>query len=334
MTTIHHPQTVELADLLDEWTREGLISATQATALRQDPHPRVALAGPSTNRARSVALEGLGYLGGAIVVAAGVTLAAQYWADLGSAARVLVAATAWTALAMAATLVRPDGGARAAAVSRLRAVLWLASTGAAAAFLSVLGDSVLQLRDADLAVLAGWGTTAYAAVVWWRWRTPLQQTATLVALAAAAAALLAQQTTADELPGIGVWAVGVGWALLAWRRHTVPQRLGLVGGPVIAVFGAMTTASSDAGTTLVIATLAMVMALGVWSRDPALLAVAALGIVLNVPVAVQRWFPGSLTAPAVLLVTGLAVVGLAVVMTRHARSAERATALSHAQEEN
>ena len=304
------PTSLEV--LVTGWVRDGVISPAQGRAILAGGDRPVSL--PSwRGRGHSLVVEALGYLGGAIVVAAVVLISARYWDELGDGGRVAVLAVGSIALVGAGALLPVRRGQASA---RLRAVLWLASTVTVAASLGVLGDAWLDLHAAGLALFVGVGTTAYAGVLWWRWRSGIQQAAAVMAAALAAAALLAQLSATDSLPGLGPWTVGVVWWLLAWGGLTTPPRLGQLGGAAIAIGGAMATAGSDAGTWLVLVTLVAVVWVGLVLRDVWQLGVGALGVVLNVPQAVERWFPGSLAAPLVLLVVGTAVVGFAVYAAR------------------
>jgi hypothetical protein len=320
MSTTPPTRSVPLGDLVDAWLRDGLVTPEQASALLTDADRRVLLPTRLGTRARAAALEGLGYLGGAIAVAAAITVTAQHWDELGTAGRLTVLGAAWCVLLGAGAAVRAPSQQGVSA--RMRTVVWLASTAAAAAFLAVLGDAVLDLRGADLGLLVGAATAAYAAglVVWSP--APLQQVALMVALAGTAAALANRVSGSDSLPGVGVWVVGVAWSALAWSGLTRPPRLGLVGGAIAAIFGAMVTAATDPGMAFLVATLAAVVTAGVVLRDPAVLGVGALGVVVNVPAAVQRWYPGSTAAPLVLMALGLGIVALAVLAARRAGSDE------------
>lgn len=363
-------RAVRLSDLVREWTEEGLIGPEQGRAILArgertvladlpratgtaplPPQPVAPVAAapatrapapPPGGRARSLVLEALGYLGAAIVLAGAIALGARYWSDLGETGRVLVLGAGAVALVVGGALV-PVGGRRgpeprdagpaAEARARLRSALWLAAAVATAATLGVAGDE-LGLHDADLAVTVGSGTTLLAGALWWRWPTPLQQAVTMVAAALTCSALIARQTSTDSLPGLGVWTVGVVWWLLARGGVVRPRRLGGTAGAVMAIIGAMATSGgggvSDAGTWLVLLTLAGVVALGLVTGDVMLLGVGAVGVVMNVPQAVARWFPGSLAAPLTLLLLGLAVVALAVYAARRTTRRTPTAAGGHA----
>jgi hypothetical protein len=74
----------------------------------------------------------------------------------------------------------------------------------------------------------------------------------------------------------------------------------------------MTTAGSDAGIVLTLATVMIVVSAAVATRDLLVLAVGTVGLLANLPVAATRWFPKILAAPVALLVVGAVLVIVAV----------------------
>lgn len=320
-----HPSdtVVPLEDLLDGWVEQGLVTREQAVRLRGTTARSVAVPRRPA-RSRAALSEALAYLGAAIVVTGALLLGSLLWDDLSVGPRIAVLANAVVLLVAAGALVRPDraGAAPAAAhasvAGRLRSVLWAGAVVVAAPTLAVTADAS-GLEEARAAALTTWGTAGLAGVLWWRWRAPLQQVATMAAVAAGGAALVAQVDVPDETLGLGVWVAGVVWALLGWSGLTRPRPLGLVGGSVLAVFGAMMTASSDPGTVFTLATLVVLLAVALHLRDLGLTVVAAVGVVVNLPAAVTRWFPGSFGVPIALLLVGAVVVVLAVVAARRGR---------------
>lgn len=317
------PQPVPLADLLEEWTHAGLLTARQAAALRRHGDRAVLLPARIHTGARAAALESLGYFGGAVATAAAITLTADQWSDLGTGGRLTVLGLAWLGLLMAGRLV-PTPVASTGAAARVRSVLWLASVLSAASFLAVSGDAVISLEGPDLGVFVGTGTSAYVAALHGWWRTALQQIVQVAALGALAAALVAQLTESETLPGLGPWGVGVAWATLGLMGRAHPERRALVCGATMAVLGAMTTATADAGMVLLVLTLAAIVGTAAIARDPVMLGVGAVGTVVNVPQAVARFFPGSIAVPVALMLVGLFVVALAVVAARRSERASDA----------
>src|SRR5687767_1626683 len=113
-----------LTERLDRWVRAGLISDEQAerilAAERETAGPATHLGGP---RQVSPVAEGLGYVGGVLVVVAAVTIAGRYWTAIGVPGRVAIALGAAVLLLVIGAAVPQTSGAG----RRLRAVSWALS---------------------------------------------------------------------------------------------------------------------------------------------------------------------------------------------------------------
>jgi Predicted membrane protein (DUF2157) len=305
------PQSsLPLREMLDDWVNAGIISSAQAR--RIDARARSEATGRDAIDARgsrsSLAIEALGYLGAVIVAVATILIAAQYWSDLTVSARLLIVGGAALALISAGLAVPPQLGDIGV---RLRSVLWLTSTGAAAGFLVLLGSEVFDLTEADLALLVTAGTAVLSGILWNRHRVVVQQVVMMVALMSTAFAVVAQLGS-DSLPGLGAWGVAVVWLLLGWGGILGPRRSVVALSAAAAVIAAMSTTSDDAGLVFAIATAATVVCTAVLFRDLVMLAVGAVGALLVLPQAVDRWFPGSLAAPMALLAVGVLLVSSAL----------------------
>jgi hypothetical protein len=301
-----------ICELLDRWVAEQIITPEQATLMGETVGLH-ADAQPGRSHRGSLVEEALGYLGGAIVVASSMIIGARYWNEVGTAWRL--------ALLGCAALGLVTAGARlparmADAGDRLRSVLWLASTAVFAGFLTVLSVDGLGLAGRDVVLLVGAGTAACALMLWINSPTVAQQIAVMVALAVTASSVIAHADVPDTVPGLGVWGVGVVWALLGWARLLRPSWVALGLGTATAILGAMTTAGSDAGMVLTLATVVAVVAAAVATRNLLLLGVGTVGLLGNLPAAATKWFPDSLAAPIALLVLGAALVLVAVRTTR------------------
>jgi hypothetical protein len=158
------------------------------------------------------------------------------------------------------------------------------------------------------------GCSLYAAALWAAHRTVAQQVAVMVSLAVAAATAVHRVFDSADLPGLGVWVVGLTWVLLGGSGLLEPRRTAIVLGSVMTVFGAMLTSGSDAGMILTLLTIVAVIAGAVVGRDLIVLAVGACAAVANLPAAMTRWFPDSVAAAIALVVVGLGLVVAAVVI--------------------
>jgi len=306
---------VPLTGLLDDWLAEGIITPEQAERIhaRAEATGRTGVVLPESAGRSSLAVEALGYLGGVIVVVATMLIAAQYWSDITVGWRLVIVGAAAAAM-LAGGLAVP---ARLEDVGvRLRSVLWLASTGAVAGFLGLLGSEVFDLTESDLALMTMAGTAVLAMTLWGAHRVLVQQMVMMVALMATAAAAIADSVQTDTLPGLGVWGVGAVWLLLGWGGILGPRPVVVVLGAGATIVGAIGMMSYDAGIVLAMATAAAIVSAAVLFRDLVLLAVGALGALVVLPPAVNRWFPDSLAAPIALLVVGALLVGAALWIAR------------------
>jgi hypothetical protein len=307
-----------LSALLASCVADGVLSADQAAhvlarGVQTAETRRSAPASASTG----LAVEALGYLGGAVIVVSTILIANLYWAELTAATRVAVVGTT-AAVLLAGGLAVPDQLGDVGL--RLRSVLWLTATAVFAGFLGLLGAQALELSSPDTAVLTTAGTGMLAAVLWSRHRHLVQQVATMVALMATASAVLADIVTPDSVPGVGAWAVAVAWFLLAWADRLGPRRVVLDLSAAATVVAAVMTLPTDWGFGLAIGTVVAVVVIAVVRADLLLVAVGAAGTLLVIPSAVAEWFPDSSAAPFVFLGIGLTLVGMAV-WTARRRSA-------------
>jgi hypothetical protein len=254
-------------------------------------------------------IEALGYLGGVVILVAAGLLADRYWSDLSTSARLAVLAGAAAVLLAAGIAVPHRLGA---AGIRLHAVLWLLSTAATAALLTLVGNDVLHWPGDDIALLTSAGTATLAGALWWRLRTVLQQLALFAALLATAGTATAQLNATSTPSGVALWGTGAVWFLLGWGGLIAPRRAVFVLGALGMLIGAGFTTPTDAGIGLALATVTMLVVTAVLFRDLVLLAVGAAGALQILPSAIVQWFPGDLAAPLALLVVGGLLVAAAI----------------------
>lgn len=322
MSTDHATRPVDdLAEHVERWVAHGLISQEQATQIVADEQADVAGHGEAAGRGPMVT-EALGYVGGVLVVVAGLLLTAQLWSDLALSARIgLTAAAAVLLLALGAALPVSLG----TAAGRLHSAAWALSAATVAFLLGLVAVEVLDTDDADTALVVTAGATAYSAVLWWLLRSPLQQAVVFVGLAATAASALARIApsgpSGDGLPGLGVIAVGAGWLYLGGRRRLEPRRFVLVLGGVATVLGSSSVQMTDWGRFVALAAVLVLVGLALRMRELALLAVAALGMFIVFPRVLMSWFPGAVAAPLALLLAGTLLVLAALRTLRRDSSA-------------
>ena len=331
--------------LLEHWLAVGVVTAEQAARMRADlpgappmaatpvatppasppsqPAPGPApLVEPPVPHA-SLVTEALGYLGGVIILVASILVTARFWTDLGTPARLSLVGAAAVLLLVGGALVPQRLGDPG---HRLRAVLWLAATGAVAGFLGLLGSASLSLQDSDLALFITGPSAVVAGLLWWAHHHPLQHVATLVAVLGTVASSASYLSTRDAgAIGLAVWGTGVVWALLAWggllawAGRPSSANLGVVLGSAGAIFGAMATMPTRWGIVLALTTVAAVVVAAVVARSLVLLAVGSVAALQVLPATMVEWFGGTLGASLGLLLVGVLLVAAAIVTARRRR---------------
>ncbi|WP_152363630.1 DUF2157 domain-containing protein [Microlunatus speluncae] len=264
----------------------------------------------------SIVAEALGYVGGVLVLIGAVTIAVNYWAEIGVGGRlaVLFGAAAVLLIAGAAVPAR-----RVQVARRLRSVCWLVSVILFGAGISVLAEEVLRL-DQHTGVLSTGCAAVFAGALWWLHRTVPQQVITVLPLAltaSTAASLL--PTGYGHVPGLAVWGFGVAWLLLAEGGVIAARRAAAILGGGAAVIGSLFTIGAHWGAVLSIGSAVVLVAAGVGLRNLIMLALGAVGILLSVPMVVAQYFPDALVVSLALLGCGVLLVAGGIVMARRGR---------------
>jgi Predicted membrane protein (DUF2157) len=322
--------------LVERWVASGLITREQAERIYAEEYLRpperpptpevtvttvVAKPAPGPPPRVSLVTEALGYLGGVLILVATVVITARYWDELPLAIRLGLAAAA-AALLLAAGLAVPERLGEAG--RRLRAVMWLASTGAFAGFLALIAVEVFDWDDADVALFTAGGIAVYAGTLWAYRRNGLQQMAVFGALVATAASAAGHLEGAEETaPGLAVWGVGLVWLTLAWGGLLAPRQVAYVLGSIGAVFGAQATMGTGWGHVLALATIAGLVGAAVLIGNLVVLSIGAVGTLMILPETMEYYFPGALAAPLALLAAGVLLVVAALRTTRPRREPSR-----------
>lgn len=307
-TDLHTLQGLE--DHLSRWVADGVVTQAQAELIRAEERT---LAPAGRTGRESVVTEAVGYVGGLLVVVASILLAAVVWKDLSTGARVGLVGGAAVLLTVVGAFMPSKPGSTG---ERLRSVVWVLSTAATAFFLGLFAAEVLDLHGPDIALTVTAGASLDAAVLWRVSRLFPQQLACFGFLAGTAAAVLAELgwtgNRGGAVPGLGILAIGALWVLRAGVEPFVPVRGARVLGGFGVVVGAITLQGWGWSRPLALAGVIGLAVLATWWDDLALLAIAAFGILVVVPVSVNSWFPGQVSAPLALLVAGAVMVGLAL----------------------
>lgn len=305
---------MEIRDRLARWVAAGLISQEQATRIEQFERP--AAPPPGARHRVPLIAEALGYLGGALALVAAIIVVQDFWADLETWGRLSLLGVATLALLVAGLWVRGSGNP---AIERLASFLWALAVGGAAFWGGILAADTFDAGEEVTALVASGGALALAAPLWWLERRVLQQVAMFAAvLATLLAAGFNIRGFPEELAGLVVWGVGVTWAFLTWGGLLRPPRAGYALGSAAAVLGPQFAFVDDTAWPLLLglATAGTLLAFSVAIRQLILLGFAAAGVFLYTPQAVFRWFGDTVGAPVALFLTGVLLLGAALVTAR------------------
>jgi hypothetical protein len=311
------PAPGALQEQLARWTAAGLIDLNQAARIDAAERERAATLPP---RRLPLVAEVLGYVGAVIAITAIVLTVHQIWKHVPAVAELTTAGVIAVGLLLAGGAVRTDTDP---ALARLRSVLWLLSTAAAAAFVAVLTDQYIRLSDTAGALTTAAAALVYAVPLWWRNRSTLQH------LAVFGAAVAVLETGIDSIDphagplqfGIALWLIAVAWGVAVARGLLGPAPIGMLLSGAGALAGAVTAMDHPAGVVLAIATVAGLFAAGVLMHQVPMIAIAAVGTIYVVPDVASRYLPGSVAAPLAVAVVGLALLGVALWLARQRQKA-------------
>jgi hypothetical protein len=298
-----------LPALVEHWVDKGLITPELAERLLADAGVPEERTGPS-----SLLVEAFAYLGGVVVLVASGVLVGRYWDDLALGTRLGLAATCAAVLLGVGTAVPERLGE---AAPRLRSVLWALSTGAFAGFLAIAAGVRDSWSGEDAALAVAGGTSVYAYVLWRRHCAVLQHVALFAALMSTAGTAAAHLDVAESTaPGLALWGTALVWVLLSWGGLLDLPRLGYLVGAIGLIVGGLVTSEATWGLFFALATVIAVVAAAVVAADLVLLGIGAVGALNVLPGLVDRFFPGGVAGPLVLLAVGALLLVTAFRLSR------------------
>lgn len=322
-------------DVLDRAVRRGIITDTQAQAIRalgveeeRAPTPPARRTGPgAAPPVRAVPLpvraggripllaEALGYVGAVLAVAGGSIAVQREWERMPAGARLgLLGGLAVLFLAGGAW-IRP--GAEPA-LRRLTALLWFLSLAAVAGFALVLFLPTLGMSGRDAGLWTSVVAFVDAAVLWSLRREALQLLGvSLSAVALAVAGMAAVDVLTPTWGGAAVWAIGAGLVAGAWSRRLRPADAALAYGIVFALFApSLISPEHSWGLLLGVLTAVVVMGAGVWLHRTAMLVLGAVALFGYLFASVMRFLGDTIGGPAALGIGGLLLILLALAVVR------------------
>lgn len=271
----------------------------------------------------SLLTEAVAYVGAILLLAGGITAIGQRWDSISAWGHVGVFAGFAAFFLLVGVAVR---GVREPAIQRLAGVVWVLSVAAAGGAAGFAANEVYRNTASVTVLTVGIAVTVYSAALWLARRHALQNAALFAGLVIAiVGTILASMGGPDSAPSVAfalvLWAFGLAWAWLGWRRYVGPAWVTIAAGVALALF-APSLGVGEYGWVYVIGivTAGAAMAGSVPLRNTPLLAAGALSVFWYVTTVVIRYLHESLGVPGALAVTGVLILGLAVVSTRLLRA--------------
>lgn len=305
---------------LQRATEAGVVTADQVAALLAlaGARPRRALAAERAPRESSVAVEIVGYLGAVLVMIGAGTLVGQFWDEMAS----------WSRLALVGSLAVGLWGAGAAldessaVLWRLRGFLWLLSSAAVAFFAGLLGADVFAWDPEAVALFVGITAALHAGSLWRLRDRPAQHLAFFAAVIAGLAGFSAW-VDGPGMVGLVLWAFGLAWLVLGWRRIVVPAAIALVVAPGLMLVAAGLTGGSweSVAPLFGLITAAGLLAGGTVLKEFVITGIGVAGVFVYLPMSGAQYFGETIGVPIVLLATGALLIGLMVLLLRRGTGA-------------
>lgn len=302
------------------WARRQGLSATGQAA--EDEHGE---------RRISLLTEAVAYVGVILLLAGGAVAIGQRWNSIPSGGQVGVLAGAAAFFLLIGIVARR---VRDPAIQRLAGVVWFLSVACVAgavwlAWWKAYGST------GPVTVLVGGAVTVYSAALWRVRRGALQNVAlfaglivTILGIVDYAVDLANGHGGTGSAPAIAgvlpLWAFGLAWAWLGWRRYVEPVWVTIPCGVILALIVPAFAAAhgwGHAGYAIGIATAAAVMAASVPLRNVPLLALGALAMFGYVTSAATHYLQQSLGYPSALAIAGVLIIALAILSARLMRAA-------------
>jgi hypothetical protein len=288
--------------------RQGLLTTEQAPEGKQG------------TRRISLLTEAVAYIGAVLILAGGIATVGQRWHGITPWGRVGIIAGAAVFFLLAGIIVRR---VREPAIQRLADVVWFLSVIGAGWAIGIAAHDVYANTAQVTALAVGTGVTVYSAALWLVRQHPLENFALFTGLIITICGTI---VTIDSSPSslafaLPLWGFGLAWLWLGWRRYIEPLWVTVPSGVLLALI-APSLAAGEYGWVFAIgvATAAAAMAASVPLRNTPLLALGTLAMFGYVTGVVVRYFHQSLGVPGALAITGVLILGLAVITARLLRA--------------
>jgi hypothetical protein len=277
--------------------------------------------GQQRRRSISLLTEVVAYVGAILILAGGAVAIGQRWHGISHWGHVAAFAGATAFFLLIGFILLRDSEP---AIQRLVGVVWFLSAAGVAGTAGFAAGEVLGSSARTTLLAVGAAVTLYSAGLWLVRRRALQNAALFAGLVVTICGTIVT-VAGGRAPSLAfalaLWVSGLAWAGLGWQRFVEPIWVTIPCGFVLALI-APSLAAGDHGWAYAIGvvTAAAAMAVSVPPRNTPLLALGTLAMFGYITSVVARYFHESLGVPAALAITGVLIIGLAVVTARLMRA--------------
>ena len=310
------PPPVDADALLRRAVDAGVVTAEQAAAVLA--LGRAGGAAPTLRPPARVppVLEVLGYLGAVLIMVGAGSLVARFWDDLAGWSRLTILGAAAAVLTGTGLALRDEAEP---VLWRLRSVVLAVGSAAVGGFAGLLVVDTLDIKDQPAVILVAGAVALHSGLLWWRRDRPAQQAVCGFGLVAVAASSVSWAGGEGGAIGLSLWAMGGLWLLAAWRGLAPPQAVAGALGAVLTLVSAAVVAGEwrHFGVLFGLATAAALVAAGIRAEEFLLTAIGVLGSFGFLPATVNVYFGGTIGVPAVMVVSGAALLALTAWLVQH-----------------
>lgn len=298
---------------LRRWVAAGLLSDDQAEAIERFETMRLA----SMPRPRvSPAIEGLAYVGGALLAVGAGMLVSRFWEAMGAAGHLSVIGVATIVSGVVGAVI----GEAEPVARRLRGFLWMLCSIGSGAFAGLVVHDVFDRIGEPVALTTAATTAVVSGALWFLRDRPLQHVVTFVGLVVALGIGIAwaDSTNPSAWIGLALWSFGALWAAASWRGLVPPAIIGFPLGVVLTLVGsAIVGGRYDwLAPVLGLVTAMAWTAIGIGVNEVLALAPGVAGIFVFLPWTLARFFGRSLGAPVIVMLSGVLLLAAVAVLWR------------------
>ena len=309
-TSLH--DHADLATHLERWVDEKLISRAEAEAIATFERR-----GEAQPHRISLVTEAIGYVGAALLFAAGASLVPRFWEDTDELTRITLLVIATAVLIGLGWAFRVSAEP---AVGRLAGVLWVAAVGTGAGLAAVIAADVAHTEGRVPGFTAGLAATVVAIPLYLARRKALQHIALFLGATLAVASAFGIEDSVAS--GLAVWVFAAAWAVAGGAGLLPPERAAYALGSLAMLMGAQGVAdTTDAGLWLGLATAAALLAASVVRHQRVLLGFGVVGLFAFLLRTIVEYLGGGAGMAIGLAGAGFAVLVVALLLSR--RTARR-----------